>query len=382
MKSKTLVMIPGPTPIVESIKAEMGREVQAFGDPRFIKDYKGVIDDLGELFGCDGKTFVVAGSGTCGMEMAIANTTKRGDNVLVITHGFFGDRFIELCERKGLNVDILQSDWGKTVPLADIEAKLAEKSYAVMTVSHVDTSTGVAADVAGIGEVMKKFPETLFIVDGICSSAAHYENLTEMNIDILLTGTQKAFGVSPGLFMLWANKKAMARRESLGVIPEYYVDFDKWVPIMDDPSKYFATPAVHLVWALKASVAIIKEEGMKGRAQRHIKNARAVQKALEALGFTLLAEEGCRAVTLSNAIYPEGVDDMEFRKNMLEDGVVVAGGLGAYAGKMFRLGHMGNIETADLVTAIATIERALDKAGKLEKYGVGVGTFLAELAKD
>jgi len=381
MKSKTLVMIPGPTPIVESIKSEMGREVQAFGDPRFVKDYKEVIDDLGELFGCDGKTFVVAGSGTCGMEMAIANTTKKGDNVLIITHGFFGDRFIELCERKGLNVDVLQSEWGKTVPLADIEAKLAEKNYAVMTVSHVDTSTGVAADVAGIGEITKKFPETLLIVDGICSSAAHYENLTEMNIDILLTGTQKAFGVSPGLFMLWANKKAMARRESLGMIPEYYVDFDKWVPIMDDPSKYFATPAVHLVWALKASVEIIKEEGMKARAQRHIKNARAVQKALEALGFTLLADESCRAVTLSNAIYPEGVDDMEFRKNMLEDGVVVAGGLGAYAGKMFRLGHMGNIETADLVTAISTIERALDKAGKLEAYGVGVGTFLTEVAK-
>jgi len=382
MKNKTLVMIPGPTPIVESIKAEMGREVQAFGDPRFIKDYKEVIDDLGELFGCDGKTFVIAGSGTCGMEMTIANTTKRGDNVLVITHGFFGDRFIELCERKGLNVDVLQSEWGKTVPLAEIEAKLAEKNYAVMTVSHVDTSTGVAADVAGIGKMTKKFPETLLIVDGICSSAAHYENLTEMNIDILLTGTQKAFGVSPGLFMLWANQKAMARRATLGMIPEYYVDFDKWVPIMDDPSKYFATPAVHLVWALKASVAIIKEEGMKARAVRHLKNARAVQKALEALGFSILADESCRAVTLTNAIYPEGVDDLEFRMNMIEEGVVVAGGLGAYAGKLFRLGHMGNIETADLVTAISTIERVLDKAGKLEAYGVGVGTFLTELAKD
>jgi len=381
MKNKTLVMIPGPTPVVDSIRAAMGREVQAFGDPRFVKDYKELIDDLGQMFGCDGKNFVIAGSGTCGMEMAIANSTKKDDNVLVITHGFFGDRFIELCTRKGLNVDVLQSEWGKTVELDLIEAKLKEKDYAVMTVSHVDTSTGVAADVAAIGDIMKKFPDTLFIVDGVCSTAAHYENLSEMNIDILLTGTQKAFGVPPGLFMLWANQKAMKRREELGTIPEYYVDFDKWVPIMDDPLKYFATPAVNMVWALKESVAIIKAEGLKARAERHLKHARAVQKALEALGFSILADESCRAVTLSNAIYPEGIDDAVFRKTLLEEGIVVAGGLGAYAGKLFRLGHMGNIETNDLVAALSTIERALEKVGKLKEHGVGVGTYLAELAK-
>ena len=381
MKNKTLVMIPGPTPVVDSIRTAMGREVQAFGDPRFVKDYKEVIDDLGQLFGCDGKTFVIAGSGTCGMEMAIANSTKKGDNVLVVTHGFFGDRFIELCTRKGLNVDVLQSEWGKTVEHDQIEAKLKEKNYAVMTVSHVDTSTGVAADVPAIGEIMKKFPDTLFVVDGICSTAAHYENLSEMNIDILLTGTQKAFGVPPGLFMLWANQKAMERRAELGTIPEYYVDFDKWVPIMDDPLKYFATPAVNMVWALKESVAIIKAEGLKARAKRHLKHARAVQKALEALGFSILADESCRAVTLSNAIYPEGIDDAVFRKTLLEEGIVVAGGLGAYAGKLFRVGHMGNIETNDLVAALSTIERALEKAGKLKKHGVGVGTYLAEIGK-
>jgi len=381
MKNKTLVMIPGPTPVVDSIRTQMGREVQAFGDPRFVKDYKEVIDDLRQLFGCDGKNFVIAGGGTCGMEMAIANSTKRGDNVLVVSHGFFGDRFTELCTRKGLNVDTLQSEWGKTVELSAIEAKLKEKDYAAMTVSHVDTSTGVAADVAAIGNIMKNFPETIYIVDGVCSTAAHYENLSEMNIDILLTGSQKSFGVPPGLFMLWANQKVMKRRETLGTIPEYYVDFDKWVPIMDDPSKYFSTPAVNLVWALKESVSIIKAEGLKARAERHCKNARAIQRALEALGFSILAEEGCRAVTLSNVIYPEGIDDLTFRKTLLAEGIVVAPGLGAYAGKMFRLGHMGNIETNDIVAALSTIERALEQVGKLKEHGVGVGTYLAEIAK-
>lgn len=381
MKEKTMVMIPGPTPVVRSIQDQMGREIQAFGDPRFVKDYKSVIDDLGQLFGCDGKTFVVAGTGTLAMEMALANTTKRGDNVLIVSNGFFGDRFTDICAHKGLNVDVLQAEWGHVISPAQIEAKLSEKQYAVVTVTHVDTATGAAADIAAIGEMMKKFPDTIYIVDGVAATAGEYENLAEMNIDLLFTASQKAFGVCPGLLLLWANKKAMARRATLGVIPEYYCDFDKWVPIMDDPSKYFATPAVNLVWALQESVRIIKEEGMKARYQRHLKNARAMQKALEALGFTLLAQPGCRAVTLSNLIYPAGVEDAKFRAALLEEGVIVAGGLAAYAGKMFRLGHMGNIDVNDEVAVLGVIERALNQCGHAVPYGKGVGVYLEEMEK-
>ena len=381
MEKKTMVMIPGPTPVVRSIQKEMGREIQAFGDPRFVKDYKSVIDDLGQLFGCDGKTFVVAGTGTLAMEMAIANTTKRGDNVLVVSNGFFGDRFIDICQRKGLNCDVISAEWGQVVCPKAIEAKLKEKHYAAMTVTHVDTATGAVADIAAIGEMMKQFPDTIYIVDGVAATAGEYENLAEMNIDLLFTGSQKAFGVCPGLLLLWANKKAMVRRASLGVIPEYYCDFDKWVPIMDDPSKYFATPAINLVWAMKEAVHLVKEEGLKARYERHLKNARAMQKALEALGFTHLAQEGCRAVTLSNLIYPAGVDDAKFRSTMLAEGVVVAGGLAAYAGKMFRLGHMGNIETNDEVAVLGVIERVLNACGHAVPYGKGVGVYLEEMAK-
>ena len=382
MGDRKLVKIPGPTPVVDSIRVEMGRAIQAFGDPRFVADYKELITDMHNLLGNDGQTFVIAGTGTLAMEMSIANSTKKGDNVLVVSHGFFGDRFIEICERKGLNTSVIKSDWGKTVPLAQIEEELSKKKFSAVTVTHVDTSTGVVADVAAIGDLMKKFPQTLYIVDGVCSTAAQYENMAQMNIDILFTGTQKAFGVCPGILMLWANKKAMKRREELGTICEYYVDYYKWIPTMEDPIKYFATPAVNLVWALKESVRLIKEEGgLKARYERHLKNARAVQKALLALGFTILAEEGCRAVTLTNAVYPEGIDDAQFRKFLFEEGITVAGGLGAYAGKLFRLGHMGNVDANDEVVALAAIERALQRAGKLPKAGIGVGTYLEEMAR-
>ncbi|WMM24517.1 alanine--glyoxylate aminotransferase family protein [Tissierella sp. MB52-C2] len=381
MKPRKLVMIPGPTPVVRSIQNQMGRETVAFGDPGFINDYKELLKDMKELWKTEGEVFVIAGTGTMAMEMGIANTLKSGDNLLIVSNGFFGDRFIDLAERKGINVDVISSEWGKIVPIEDIEAKLNEKKYDGITVTHVDTSTGVCAPIKEIGEMLKKFPETIYIVDGVCATAAEPEYVDDMNIDILITGSQKAFGVAPGLAIVWAGPKAMERRKELGRIPEYYIDFDKWLPIMNDPSKYFATPAINMIWALKESVRIIKEEGIENRYERHRKNARAMQAALEAIGFTLLAEKDHRAVTLSNVLYMDGVDDLEFRKILGEEGVVVAGGLAAYAGKMFRLGHMGNIDIHDMISTIAAIERALYRLGIEVELGKGVGVLMVELLK-
>jgi len=381
MKMRKLLMIPGPTPVARSIQDQMGRETVAFGDSAFVKDFKELLEDLKGLFKCSGETFVVAGTGTMGMEMSIANTTKRGDNVLIVSHGFFGDRFIDLCNRKGLNVDVLSSEWGETVPVEKISEKLSRKKYAAITVTHVDTSTGVSAPVDEIGKMMRSFPETIYIVDGVCATAGEPEYVDDMGIDILFTGSQKAFGVTPGLTMLWASQKALERRKSFRDIPEYYIDFEKWLPIMKEPSKYYATPAVNLIWALKESVRIIKEEGIENRYARHKKFAAAMQAALETLGFKVLAREGCRAATLSNLVYPEGTADAKFRELLAEEGIVVAGGLAAYAGRMFRLGHMGNIDKHDLISVIATIERALYRAGMPVELGKGIGVVQKHLVE-
>lgn len=216
MVSKRMVMIPGPTPVVKSIQDQMGREVQAFGDPRFVADYKEVIKDLGTLVNCSGQVFCVAGTGTLAMEMAVANVTKAGDDVLLVSHGFFGDRFIDICERKNLKLEILQSQWGKIIPVEEIKARLDEKKYAALLVSHVDTATGVKAPIEEIGELMKQYPDTMFIVDGVAATLGEFTDFDAMNIDILFTGSQKAFGVSPGLLMLWASSRAVTRREAYG----------------------------------------------------------------------------------------------------------------------------------------------------------------------
>ena len=150
---------------------------------------------------------------------------------------------------------------------------------------------------------------------------------------------------------------------------------------MNDPSKYFATPAINLIWALQESIRIAKEEGIESRYQRHLKNARAMQKALEELGFTVLAEEGHRAVTLSNLIYPDGLDDVKFRTTLMEEGMIVAAGLAAYAGKMFRIGHMGNIDINDEVAALGIIERTLFKVANVDKLGQGIAVYMKEMLK-
>ena len=286
---------------------------------------------------------------------------------------------MDLCERKGLNVDVLSCEWGEIVDLDKIEKQLKAKNYQVITVTHVDTATGVCAPIAEIGELLQKFKDTLFVVDGVCASGAEAEYIDEMGIDVLLTGSQKAFGVAPGIGIVWAGQRALKRREELGTIPEFYVDFNKWLPVMEDPGKYFATPAVNMIWAMKESVRIMKEEGMENRYIRHRKVAKAMQKSLEALGFEILAKEPYRAVSLSNLIYPEGIEDVEFRNILAQEGLVVAGGLGPYAGKMFRLGHMGNIDIHDLVSVIAAIERALYRSGFEVELGRGVGILMREL---
>ncbi|MCL1975997.1 MAG: alanine--glyoxylate aminotransferase family protein [Firmicutes bacterium] len=376
MEKDVLVMIPGPSPVVSSIKEQMARDIQAFGDPRFIKDYRELIVDLGTMFNCSGQAFPLAGTGTLAMEMAVANVTKRGDNVLVVSHGFFGDRFIEICQRKGLNTDVLSATWGDIIAPEKIEVALAEKEYAALMITHVDTSTAVTAPLAYIGQVVKKYPETLFIVDSIAGSGGEFADVDDMGIDILFTGSQKAFGVCPGMFVLWAGQKALDRREELGMIPEYYVDFTKWLPIMKDPGKYFATPAINLVWAMKEAAAIIREEGLAARAKRHSKNAFALHKGLEALNLRILAQEECRASTLSVAIYPQGIDDAQFRSLMWQQGVVVAGALGLYAGKAFRVGHMGNFTTGDMVQMLAAVEYSLAASGADIHFGQGVGAYL------
>lgn len=385
MKNQELLLVPGPTPVVDEIYEALSKETRGHTDPRFVEVFKNALQQTKDLLKTDGEVFIVAGSGTLAMEMAIVNTVGRGEKLLVISHGYFGDRFLPLSKAFGIDVDVLQAEWGKQVDLSLVEQKLAEAQYKAVTITHADTSTGVVSDLEQLVPLIKQ-AGALVILDGVVATAALDENMnksyghSDNKIDVVLTGSQKAIGIPPGLAIIAFNQTALEARNDLGVIPAYYSDIQNWVPIMKDPSKYFATPPVNMIYAYKEALKIVLEEGIIQREKRHVAYGRAVRAALKTYGMTPLASEEVAAPTLSCLLYPEGVDDVSFRTNLSKRGIIVAGALAHLAGKAFRIGHMGNTTARMLEQAVREIGEVLQELGKPVNIDDAINTFKEELA--
>ncbi|WP_147533442.1 pyridoxal-phosphate-dependent aminotransferase family protein [Bacillus marasmi] len=368
MTEKELLLIPGPTPVVDSIYDALAQETLGHTDPRFAAVYRNAIKQTKDMFKTDGEVFVIAGSGTVAMEMALVNTIAAGEKLLVISHGYFGDRFIKLGEAFGIEVDVVQAEWGKQVSLEAVQEKLSSQQFKAVTITHADTSTGVAANIEELVPIIKEHG-ALVILDGVCATAAMEENMSKeygaphAKIDIVLTGSQKAIGVPPGLAVVAFNQTALAARKQLTHVPAYYCDIENWIPIMNDPQKYFATPPVNLIYAYDEGMRLVLEEGLETRYKRHEAFGRAVRGALSVYGMKALADENAAAATLSCILYPEGMDDAAFRSTLAEKGVVVAGALAHLAGKAFRIGHMGNTTEEMLEKAIGLIGETMNELG-------------------
>ncbi|WNS73593.1 alanine--glyoxylate aminotransferase family protein [Bacillus sp. DTU_2020_1000418_1_SI_GHA_SEK_038] len=368
MRNKEMLLIPGPTPVVDSIYDALAEETRSHTDPRFTAIYRSAINKTREMLKTDGEVLVIAGSGTIAMEMALVNTVGAGEKILVISQGFFGDRFIKIGEAFGIEVEVIQAEWGKQVNPQDVEEKLNSGYFKAVTITHADTSTGVAADLDVLVPIIKKHG-ALIILDGVCATAAMEEDMSksygdeDAKIDVILTGSQKAIGVPPGIAIVAFNKTALAAREQIKRVPAYYCDINNWIPIMNDPSKYFATPPVNLIYAYEEGMNLVLAEGMENRYKRHKAFGKAVRAALAVYGMKALAEEEVAADTLSCILYPEGIDDASFRAALAEKGLIVAGALAHLAGKAFRIGHMGNTTDQMLEKAIVLIGETLKEQG-------------------
>lgn len=368
-----MLLIPGPTPVSDEVYDALSSETRAHTDPRFVETYKNALTMTRSMFGCDGEVFVVAGSGTLSMEMAIVNTVAPGEKVLVLSHGYFGDRFIQLCEAFGIKAESIKSEWGKHVNLDDVRHKLAEGGFKAVTVTHVDTSTGVEADLEALVPMVKS-SGALFILDGVCATAAIAEDMQktygneDFKLDVVLTGSQKAIGVPPGLAIVAFGRKALEARAKLGRINAYYADINMWTPIMQNPGKYYATPAVNMIYAYEAGMKAVMAEGLEKRYARHRAYGKAVRAALKTYGLRPLADESIAAPTLTAVLHIEGTDDAAFRAALAKRGMIVAGALASLAGKAFRIGHMGSTTPAMLEKAIVYIGEALEELGyKVDK---------------
>ncbi|MBE0423029.1 MAG: alanine--glyoxylate aminotransferase family protein [Lutibacter sp.] len=383
MKRRKLLMIPGPIEFEPKVLAALGAPTTSHVAPNFIESFGNCIEMMRKVWlTSTGQPFIVSGTGTFAMDMAAANLIEPHDNVLVISTGYFGDRFAEISKRYGANVTILASEVGNVVALEDIEKALSAKKYKLITITHVDTSTGVLVNPKSIAELAKKY-NVLSILDGVCSVAGEEIQQEEWGIDVVLTASQKAIGVPPGLALLVVSQKAMEifknRKTSVG---NYYADFNNWLPIMKayenrQPS-YFGTPPVNLIAALEVSLQQIVEEGMEKRFLRHQKIAVAFREAMIALGLKLLpVQKNLSANTLTAVYFPENIAGSAFLEHISKIDVILAGGLlPSHKTLYFRIGHMGSVNNNDIIAVIAAIESALFANEFPFEMGIGLKTAL------
>jgi len=358
-----LLLLPGPSPVHPRIISSLALPTVSHVGPEMVEELTAALANLKKIVFCErGEAFIIAGAGTLAMEMALLNTVDNGDKVLILSQGYFGNRMAEICRSFGLEHELVESGWGKAVLPHDLEKKLKVGKYSVVVSTHADTSTGACAPIRDYAEVLRG-RDVLFIVDGVCATGGIEERMDDWGIDVILTAAQKCFGAPPGLAILVLSERAMEKRKRMKTIPAYYSDLLHWLPIMKEPSKYFSTPGVNEIRGFYESTQIILEEGIEQRFIRHGRFARAIRAGLAELGFTFFTEIPFLADTLSVINYPQGIEDKRFRSLYYENGVVVAGGLAETAGKVFRMGHMGNLSSPQIYFALDALEKTIGSLG-------------------
>ena len=379
MKDRTLLMIPGPIEFEPAVLQALGAPTTSHVAPNFIEAFGQALERMREVWLCpSGQPFVVAGSGTLAMDMAGANLIEPGDKALVLSTGTFGERYAELLARYGAEVTVLSAPLGGAVDLGEVEAALRNGSYKLMTVTHVDTSTGVRVDPQPLGALGQEYG-VLTVLDGVCSVAGEELRQEAWGIDLALTASQKAIGVPPGLALLVARPRAMdAWRTRQTPVGNYYADWSRWLPIMEAyearrPS-YFGTPPVNLICALNVSLGQILAEGMEARFARHRRLGEACKAAIGALGLDQVPSDPAHAAaTLTAPYYPEGITGPDLLPKVKAAGAILAGGLHPQIkARYFRIGHMGATKPGDLLATIGALETGLHGCGYAFEPGVGV----------
>jgi aspartate aminotransferase-like enzyme len=371
---RELLMIPGPTMVSPRVLRALSKPVLSHVSKEFVNGFAEALELQKKLFVTEGTPFMLSGSGTLGMEAAIANLIEKGDRVLCIENGFFGEKWEEIVEAHGGVADRLRFEWGEALDLKIVAEKLSSNNYKAFTVEHVDTSTGIANPVDKVGSLAED-TDALYIVDSVCGIGGMPLKMDEWNIDFCLTGSQKAVGAPPGISLFCLNDKAwevVDKRKT--PIADYYANLRKWKPIMDNLKGYFATPAVGMVLGMLEALLMIHEEGLEARWNRHRVFSEAFRAGLEAIDIGSFPAEGHEAHTLSVPEIPEGISDSDMRGLMsIKYGVIIAGGLGKLGGKTVRVGHMGNVTTNDMVATMSALEMALMELGYEMVPGASVG---------
>lgn len=377
MSDQNPVFIPGPTNMPDRLRAAMQVQTRDHRAPDFIETFAPVLDETKKVFGTtDGKVITFPASGTGGWEAAICNTLSPGDKVLVARYGMFSHRWIDLCERHGLDVHVLDCAWGAGAPAERFEAVLtADTSHAIkaVLVTHNETATGVTSDIAAVRAAMDaaNHPAMMF-VDCVSSLASIEFKMDEWGVDIAVSGSQKGFMLATGMAILGVSPKALAAMET-AKLPRTFFDFRDMMNA-NVAGGFPYTPPLQLIYGLRESLKMLMEEGLENVYARHFRLAEGVRRAVDAWGLRLVAESPDLYSDTVSAVYvPDGFDS-----NALTDqafnayGVSFGIGLGEMNGKAFRVGHLGSLTDVMVLSGLATIEMAMADLDYPIELGSGV----------
>jgi len=368
---KHYLLAPGPTPVPERALLAMAQPIIHHRTPQFSEVFAEACQLLKFVFQTEQDVLILSSSGTGAMESSIVNLFSPGDEVIAINGGKFGERWGKISEVYNLKVHWVNVEWGKAVDVSVIKGLLDKNPNIKGVLSQAsETSTTVTHPVRELAELTKK-SDCLLIVDGITAVGVTDIPMDKWGIDALVSGSQKAFMLPPGLAFIALSEKAWKAAEK-SKCPRFYFDLKKERKNLAKKTSAY-TPAVSLITGLRETLLMMKEEGLDNVFARHERLARATRSAMEALGLKLLAPQN-PASSATGVYLPEGLDGKKFVKYIRDElGVTMAGGQDHLEGKIIRIAHLGYIDTFDIITAVSAVEMALEKFGQKIALGKGVG---------
>jgi len=358
---ETLLLGPGPSTVSPNVYKALATTTIGHLDPRFIE----IMDDIKDFLRVVFKTkndfcMPVSGTGSAAMESCFVNMIDPDDKVLIIQNGYFGLRMENMCQRLSADIDLLKFDWGKTADLNSVENKISNNHYDVVAVVHAETSTGVRNDIKTISSFLN--PDTILIVDAVTSLGTIDLEVDKWNIDAVYSCSQKGLSCPPGASPISFSNKAINKMKSRShMVPNWYLDMLEIIKYWDGNQRaYHHTAPINMMYALYQSLSDVINEGLDNVLDRHMKVHHYLASGLDDLGLELLVDEDSRLPSLNAILIPEGIDDIKIRNGLLYDyNIEVGGGLGPFAGKVWRVGLMGHSAYEN------NVDRLLDALKKL-----------------
>jgi aspartate aminotransferase-like enzyme len=364
--------IPGPTGLPPSVREAGARQMINHRGPEFAAMLGRILAGMKPYFGTTGDVAIITTAGTGGLEAAIVNTLSPGDRVLAVSIGSFGDRFARIARTYGAEVTVLEVEWGKAADPGMLRAELArDQRYRAVLLTHNETSTAVMNPIEELSAVVHEAaPDALILVDSVSGLGAVPFEMDAWGVDVVVTGSQKAWMAAPGLAMIAASSRAWAAMET-AAMPRLYLDLRAHRDSHAQGQTPW-TPAIAVVYQVDEGIRLMNAEGAEGVFARHEACAAAARAGLTAVGFELFADQRFASRTVTAALVPDDLDWKAFNAEIKRRGLVLAGGQGKLTGRIFRLGHLGSVTLEEILGATSTLEFVSIGMGRPVEPGAAV----------